>query len=97
MNLVLFFQEHAAKDGEKFHITSNDARNLLGTIYLPHGRLYIDADADVAKESAYTAVVAQKVELSEGPVLHLNTDYSGTDIPVPAGVGPVGGNVMLTR
>lgn len=94
---VLFFQDRKAKEGAKFHITSNNARNLLGTIYLPKGRLYIDADADIAKESAYTAVVAQKIELSEGPILHLNTNYSATDIPVPVGIGPVGGNVMLTR
>ena len=94
---LLFFQDQNAKAGEKFHITSNNARNLLGTIYLPKGRLYIDADADIARQSAYTAVVAYKIELSEGPVLHLNTDYSGTDIPVPPGVGPVGSNIMLTR
>ncbi len=68
-----------------------------GNIYLPNGRLYVDAEDDVAEDSAYTAIVARKVELSAGPTLHLNTDYGATDIPVPSGIGPVGGNVMLTR
>ncbi len=79
------------------YITSNNARNLLGTIYLPSGQLFVDASSEVASDSAYTAIVAQKIGLSDGPVLHLNTAYGSTDIPVPAGIGPVGGNVMLTR
>jgi hypothetical protein len=71
-----------------YRIISDNARNLLGTIYLPAGRLIIDAKNPVADRSAYTIIVAKQVELFDGPNLYLNTDYSATDVPVPVGVGP---------
>ena len=71
-----------------YRIVSDNARNLLGTIYLPAGRLVIDAKKPVADRSAYTIIVAKQVELFDGPNLYLNTNYSATDIPVPKGVGP---------
>ncbi len=85
---ILFFDDRTSKfDSHK--IFSNDARKLLGTIYLPNGVLYIDANKPIADQSAYTIVVARRVELYSGPNLVLNTDYGGTDVPVPKGVGPV--------
>jgi Flp pilus assembly protein TadG len=71
-----------------YRIVSNNARTLLGTIYLPRGRLIIDADRPVGDMSAYTVIVAHRLELYEGPHLVLNSDYDATDIPVPRGVGP---------
>jgi hypothetical protein len=65
--------------------SANDARKLLGTIYLPNGVLYIDANKPIADQSAYTIVVARRVELYSGPNLVLNTDYGGTDVPIPKG------------
>ena len=35
-------------------------------------------------------IVANRVELFEGPNLFLNTDYASTDIPLPKGIGPQG-------
>jgi Putative Flp pilus-assembly TadE/G-like len=78
-------------------ILSDDARVLLGTIYMPKGRLIIDATKPVADRSAYTVMVLQQLDLYEGPNLHLNSDYSASDIPVPKGVGPYGGKTMLTN
>jgi hypothetical protein len=74
----------------EYRIVSDDARMLLGTIYLPGGRLVIDSKKPVADRSAYTVIVARRVELYEGPNLYLNTDYASTDIPLPKGVGPRG-------
>jgi Flp pilus assembly protein TadG len=74
-----------------YRIVSDNARTLLGTIYLPAGRLIIDASKPVADLSAYTVIVARQVELFDGPNLVLNTNYGGTDVPVPSGVGPVEG------
>ena len=71
-----------------YRIVSDNARNLLGTIYLPAGRLVIDAKRPVADRSAYTIIVAKQVQLFDGPNLYLNTNYSASDIPVPQGVGP---------
>lgn len=80
-----------------YRIISNSARTMLGTIYLPAGRLVIDADKPVADQSAYTVVVAQQVNLYEGPNLYLNANYDATSVPVPAGVGPLGGRVVITQ
>lgn len=80
-----------------YQISSNDAPNLLGTIYLPAGRLVIDAAKAVADRSAYTVIVARQLELNSGPDLVLNSDYAGSSVPVPQGVGSNSGNVSLSQ
>ena len=80
-----------------YRIISNNARTMLGTIYLPAGRLVIDADKPVADQSAYTVVVAQQVNLYEGPNLYLNANYDATSVPVPKGVGPLSGKILITQ
>lgn len=80
-----------------YRIISNNARTMLGTIYLPSGRLVIDATQPVADQSAYTVVVAQQVNLYEGPNLYLNANYDATSVPVPKGVGPLSGKLLLTN
>jgi len=78
-------------------ILSDNARTLLGTIYMPKGRLIVDATKPVADRSAYTVLVVQQLDLYSGPNLILNTDYSGSEIPVPQGLGPFGGKVLLAN
>ena len=78
-------------------ILSDDARLLLGTIYMPQGRLIIDATKPIADKSAYTVLVVRQLDLHAGPNLYLNSDYSASDVPVPKGVGPYGSKVMLTN
>ena len=80
-----------------YRIISDNARTMLGTIYLPAGRLVIDAKKPVADQSAYTVIVAQQVNLFEGPSLYLNANYDSTSVPVPKGVGPVSGRLLLTQ
>ncbi|MGU3539167.1 TadE/TadG family type IV pilus assembly protein [Methylobacterium sp. A54F] len=81
----------------EYRIISDNARTMLGTIYLPAGRLIIDSDKPVADQSAYTVIVAQQINLYEGPNLYLNANYAATTVPVPKGVGPDSGMVSLTR
>jgi Flp pilus assembly protein TadG len=78
-------------------ILSDNARMLLGTIYMPQGRLIIDANKPIADKSAYTVLVVQRIDLHSGPNLILNSDYSASDVPVPPGVGPYGNGVKLTN
>jgi len=78
-------------------ILSDNARTLIGTIYMPKGRLIIDANKPVADKSAYTVLVVQQLDLYSGPNLILNSDYGASEIPVPAGVGNFGGTVSLTN
>ncbi|GGH24661.1 hypothetical protein GCM10007036_31220 [Alsobacter metallidurans] len=94
---LLMFEDRSAPAGRKFKVTSDNARKLLGTIYLPQGSLLIDANKPVADQSAYTVVVSRTLELDAGPNLVLNVNYGATDVPVPKGVGPLSGQVSLTR
>jgi Flp pilus assembly protein TadG len=93
---LIFFQDRQSAEAD-FVITSNKARNLLGTVYLPNGNLIVDANNKVADASAYTAVVVNRLKLSKGPNLVLNTDYDSTLVPVPEGVGPQGTTVKLVK
>lgn len=83
---LLLFEDRALGVRLKHRITSDDARKLIGTIYLPVGSLVVDARQPVADQSAYTAIVAQGLELNMGPNLVLNSDYGATDVPVPDGI-----------
>ncbi|MDF3062393.1 MAG: Flp pilus assembly protein TadG [Microvirga sp.] len=85
---MLFFDDRTTKI-DKHRIYSDNARKLLGTIYLSNSTLYIDAKKPVADQSAYTIIVARQLELYSGPNLVLNANYGASDVPVPKGVGPV--------
>lgn len=92
---LLIFEDRNAAKIEKHEITSDNARTLLGTIYLPNGTLRIDSEAPVSDKSAYTAIIARTVELDEGPTLHLNSDYHATEVPLPPGL--MGGMSYVSR
>lgn len=92
----ILFIETASGDPATFRISSNNARRLLGTIYLPKSKLLVDADQPVAGDSAYTVVVAREIEIANRSRLVLNTDYAATDVPVPDGVGP-SSEIMLSQ
>jgi hypothetical protein len=87
----------ASKAMRTYRIISDNARTILGTIYLPAGRLVIDASRPVADMSAYTVVVAQQINLYEGPNLYLNANYNNTSVPVPKGLGPISGRLLLSK
>lgn len=93
---LVAFQDRTSPETD-FVITSNKARKLIGTIYLPNGNLIIAANNKVADGSAYTAIVVRRLQLSKGPNLVLNTDYNRTLVPVPEGVGPQGSTPRLVH
>lgn len=97
MSGMLIYQDRGNSRDDVFSIKSSDARNLLGTIYIPRGGLFIDAAGKVADRSAYTTIVARTMKLMNGPNLTLNTNYDGSDVPVPVGLGPVRGDIALAR
>ena len=69
-------------------IRSDDARRLVGTIYLPDDKLVVDGETPVADQSEYTVIIAQSFELNNGPNLVIQSDYAASPVPVPEGVGP---------
>ena len=80
MSGLLFFEDRAATADRQHHIDSTNAQVLTGTIYLSQGYLKVDPNASVANKSAYTAIIANRLELSSGPELILNSDYGATEI-----------------
>jgi hypothetical protein len=93
---LLFFQNPATGKDKTFTVNSAGARNLLGTIYLPSGILKIDVKGNVADLSAYTVIVAERIEIKSANLV-VNADYGGTDVPVPEGVGPHSTMVRLRQ
>lgn len=92
---VLLFETRSAPTGRKHRINSNNAKVMVGTIYLPKGTLLVDSKAPVASESEFTVIIAMTVELLEQPNLVLNSNYSGSDVPVPEGL--IGGKVRFSN
>lgn len=91
---LIFYQDRGSAVSD-FILRSNNASNLLGTIYLPQGNFIVDTNAKVADASAYTAIIARSIQLKRKPNVVLNTDYDATDIPVPSGLGPSSGMPRL--
>lgn len=94
---LLVFGSRSQSESLTHNILSDDARVLIGTIYIPKGELRIDAQSPIADQSAYTAIVADKMRLYGGPHLVLNTNYNQTEIPVPEGIKGVAQPVMLAE
>lgn len=78
------------KNSNEHHISSDRARQLTGTIYLKQGLLMIDSKRPIADLSPYTILVVNKLDLYDGPNLVLNSNYTSSSVPVPAGLGPIG-------
>jgi hypothetical protein len=92
---LLITTERDQPQSRQFYIHSENARRLLGTIYLPSGDLWLGNGKPIADQSAFTIIVARKIATRAGPdltndaqvTLVLNTNYHMTDVPVPRGVG----------
>ena len=77
---------------EDMEISSNLVDKLLGTIYLPNATLVINSSGAVAEDSKWSVVVAKEILLDRNARLVINSDYAGSGVPVPLGVGDKNGN-----
>lgn len=77
-----------------FKISSGNVSELLGTIYIPNAVLEVTAQGNVAQDSDWSVIVAQSLQLKNGPTLVINNNYAGSGVPVPEGVGPDNGVVL---
>ena len=80
---------------QDFIISADNVESLLGVIYVPSARLIVEGDSDVARESAWTVIVAHELQLKGSPSLFINANYDASDVPVPEGVGPRGGARLI--
>lgn len=85
MSGILFWKDPMAKVNHAYRISTNYARKLVGTIYLPGAELVVESDTSVAKNSAWTALVAESIKSTKKSKIFLNTNYDSTDVPVPKG------------
>lgn len=85
------------ENDKDFKISSDHVDSLLGVIYVPAARLMIEGGKDIAKNSDWTVIVAQSIELKGSPSLVINANYAGSEVAVPDGVGPNKGGSRLVR
>ncbi len=84
----LLVMQDRAMGLQDFEISSKNAAELLGTIYLPNGRFLVQAKNKIAESSAFTIIVARFIEISDKSKMYVNANYDLTKVPVPAGFGP---------
>jgi Flp pilus assembly protein TadG len=94
---ILFFEDPKSPEGTIYEISAKRAANLLGTIYLPKGTLKIHAQNKVAEESAYTVIVANKIDIGKFADVVINSDYGATAVPVPDGLGGANRTIVLAE
>lgn len=80
-----------------FEISSDSARELLGTVYIPGAKFVVTGTRPVADQSAWTVIVAKSIQMRGSPSLVINANYAASSVPVPTGVGPRAGAVRLAR
>jgi len=97
MSGILFFEDRNAPLNRNFVIRSKDAERFEGTVYLPNGKLVVDKASRIGQLSNWTAIIARRIEVRNGPELVINSDYAQSDIPVPEGISPNGTEVRLSR
>lgn len=96
MSGILFFEDRMSPSDRVFRIRSKDAEQFEGAIYLSKGVLEIDKASRVGQRSAWTAIIAKRILIGNGPDIVINSDYSNSSIPVPEGI--LGGlQVRLTQ
>lgn len=94
---ILVWQDAATSGIRQFAVMSDHVRSMVGTIYLPKGAFRGSSNGNIAEESAYTAIIADSIELSQTANLVLNSNYGRTSVPVPGGLAGAGGRVMLRQ
>jgi hypothetical protein len=82
---------------QKFVISSDNVESLLGVVYVPNAQLVVEGTANVARDSAWTVIVAHSLQMKGSPSLFINADYNRSRVPVPAGVGPQTGGARLVE
>ena len=85
MSGILFYEDRSAQPGRNFEISSDAARKLLGTIYLPKGVFKSGGKGTIADASAYT-IIANRLDLG-GANLVINAIAEPAMSPLQQGLG----------
>lgn len=85
--LAGFVMVTARNRQNEFKLESDSIDTMTGTIYVPNATLNIDGDGQSAQASDWTVMAVERLKLSNKPQVQINANYSGSDVPVPSGVG----------
>jgi len=98
--LLMYENRHNVKP-VVHEITSPNVESLVGTIYFPKSEFRVSINSsgngDVAKESAFTVIIARMLTLNGRSNLVLNTDYAGTDVPLPSSIARLSGEIVIVK
>jgi hypothetical protein len=85
-------------DTGTFNLESDPFVNVTGAIYVPNATLNIQGGKKAGQASDWTVIAASALTMTGAPNLIINTNYSGSTVPVPIGVGPAkGGKLVLKK
>ena len=90
---LIFFEDRTAPLNQEHYFDSNSITRLEGAIYLSRGLIWFDNNSQIALNSAFTTIVANRIRLDSNAQLVINSDYEGSGIPNL--VGTAGGSGMV--
>ena len=82
---IAIFEDREAPLFRDHEFSSNGIKKIEGVIYLPRGTLQIDSNVEVLADSAFTSLIAQRLQLESNARITFNTDY---DASTAANVSP---------
>ncbi len=80
-----------------FQIQSDYISKLTGAVYSPAATLQIQGTGKGIQASDWTVIAASSLQLTGSPDVIINSNYSGSSVPVPIGVGNNSSSTRLTR
>jgi Flp pilus assembly protein TadG len=84
-------------DTGTFNLQSDPFVNVTGAIYVPNATLNIQGSQKAGQASDWTVIAADAMTMTGSPNLVINTNYTGSTVPVPIGVGPAKGGKLVLK
>jgi Flp pilus assembly protein TadG len=80
-----------------FKIPTDPISKVTGVIYSRAAPLIFSGSNTSAQASDWTVIVAKALQFQGSPHVVVNANYAASSVPVPSGVGPVGGSSRLVQ
>jgi Flp pilus assembly protein TadG len=94
---ISIYEDHSSTTGTiNNYMTNSGVVNSTGVMYFGNQNVIIGGGFQ-SKPSSYTILVAYTLNISNGSTLYLNSNYSGTTVPVPTQMYPTTQVVALTQ
>ncbi len=79
----LFVQDPAAAPGVPSYVRSNSGSFFEGTMYFPTQILKFESNSEINSAANWSMIVADRVEVQSGTILHVNSDFWASPVPNP--------------